>query len=412
MNEELPDCRECRAGELTDPVRLGRLVETGLLDSPREAVFDRHTRFLVQSLGVPVALVSLVDDRRQFFKSSTGLGEPWATRRETPLSHSFCQHVVLEGRPLVVEDAREDPRLRGNRAIDELRVLAYAGYPIATRDGQVLGSLCVIDSRPRAWSRAELELLSHLSFAISTEVDLRLEIAAREETEIQLMRSMERVVMVNSELERFTRVASHDLKAPLRGIVGCLSVLEQILEPLESDAAELMEQAINAGSRSIKLIDALRAYSELERQELTFKSVCLDELLEEIRGDLREFEAEFEIGDLGTVEGDPVLLEQLFRNLLSNSLKYQAQETTPEISIRREGDEFFVKDNGIGIEERYLDEIFEEFKRLHGVDKYEGSGLGLAICRRVVERHGGRIRAESEVGKGTTIRFTLKGAAK
>ncbi len=158
---------------LRDPARLRALVETGLLDSAPEVAFDRLTRLASKILRVPVALVSLVDDHRQFFKSAVGLGEPWATRRETPLSHSFCQHAVASREPLVVFDAREHPLLRHNLAIVDLDVVAYAGVPLVTSDAQALGALCVIEATPRRWTDEEMEVLRELAASVVTEIELR-----------------------------------------------------------------------------------------------------------------------------------------------------------------------------------------------------------------------------------------------
>jgi PAS domain S-box-containing protein len=155
------------------PGRLEALRRTGLLDSPAEESFDRLTRLARQVLDVPVALVSLVDGDRQFLKSQSGLPEPWASRREMPLSHSFCRHVVERAEPLIVEDAREHPLLQDDRAIRELEMVAYAGFPLMDTDGHVLGSLCAADSRPRRWAGAEIEALHDLSALVMTEVALR-----------------------------------------------------------------------------------------------------------------------------------------------------------------------------------------------------------------------------------------------
>ncbi|MBL8797246.1 MAG: PAS domain S-box protein [Planctomycetia bacterium] len=153
--------------------RLQALRDTGLLDSPSEPAFDRLTSLAAQVLRAPVALVSLVDQRRQFFKSAYGLGEPWASRRETPLSHSFCKEVVATEQPLVVEDAHRDPRVATNRAVPELGVEAYLGVPLTTSEGHVLGSFCVIDTQPRHWTEKEIELLTDLSSSVMAEIELR-----------------------------------------------------------------------------------------------------------------------------------------------------------------------------------------------------------------------------------------------
>ncbi len=160
------------------PARLAALRRAALLDTPAEAAFDRLTRLAATILGAPVALVTLVDADRQFFKSAVGLPEPWASRREMPLSHSFCQHAVASGAPLVIADARDHPLVRDNLAIPELGVVAYAGIPLITADGAVLGSFCVIDQRPRDWTLEEIAILTDLAAVVLTEIELR--VAARE----------------------------------------------------------------------------------------------------------------------------------------------------------------------------------------------------------------------------------------
>jgi PAS domain S-box-containing protein len=156
-----------------DPARLEALRRSGLLDSAPEEAFDRIVRLASLLLRVRVALVSLVDSDRQFFKSSVGLGEPWASRRQTPLSHCFCQHVVRSGVDLVVEDARVHPLVQDNAAIPDLGVVAYAGTPIRTPDGHILGTLCAIEPEPRVWSAADLQTLHALAEMVMTELALR-----------------------------------------------------------------------------------------------------------------------------------------------------------------------------------------------------------------------------------------------
>lgn len=162
-----------QADAVRAPERLAELRRTGLLDTPAEESFDRLTRLTATVLNVPVALVSLVDSDRQFLKSCLGLPQPWATERETPLSHSFCQHVVQSREPLVVSDAREHPALRDNLAIRDLGVIAYAGAPLITGDGNVLGTLCAIDHKPRHWTPDEVEILSNLAGSVLSEILLR-----------------------------------------------------------------------------------------------------------------------------------------------------------------------------------------------------------------------------------------------
>ena len=165
--------RDQSSDVLRDPARLKVIREVSLLDTAAEESFDRLARLAVRILQAPVALISLVDADRQFFKSSIGLSQPWATRRQTPLSHSFCRHVVATGRPLVVADARAHPLVYDNPAIRELGVVAYLGVPLITSDAFTVGSLCAIDSKPRQWSDADVEILTDLAAAVMSEIELR-----------------------------------------------------------------------------------------------------------------------------------------------------------------------------------------------------------------------------------------------
>jgi GAF domain-containing protein len=159
---------------LRDPGRLAALERTGLLAGTiQDKTFDRHTSVASRVLGAPVALVSLVDADRQIFPGCIGLPEPWATDRQTPLSHSFCQHAVATREPLIISDAREHPLVRDNLAITDLNVIAYAGIPLIDRDGNALGSFCVIDSKPRTWTQPEVDLLKDLAASVVAELESR-----------------------------------------------------------------------------------------------------------------------------------------------------------------------------------------------------------------------------------------------
>ena len=161
-----------------DAARLAELRRVRLLDTPAADPYDRLARLAAKLLNTPVALVTLVDEDRQFFKSCVGLDEPWRSARQTPLSHSFCQHALETDEPLVIEDARSHPLVRDNPAIRDLGVVAYAGVPLVTARGHALGTLCVIDHRPRAWTRDQIETLVDLAASVMTEIELHAASAA------------------------------------------------------------------------------------------------------------------------------------------------------------------------------------------------------------------------------------------
>lgn len=156
-----------------DRVRLARVHATGLLDTPPEADFDRFTRLAAKMVQAPTALVSLVDADRDFWKSSLGISEPYASAREIRLKPSFCQHAIAGNAPLVVRDALEDPTYAALPSVAELGVRAYLGVPLVTTDGIALGSLCVLDYAPRDWQPSDIEAMTDLAAAVMTEVDLR-----------------------------------------------------------------------------------------------------------------------------------------------------------------------------------------------------------------------------------------------
>ena len=161
--------------------RLAAVTRTALLDTPPEEAFDRLTRMAARLLGAPVSLITLVTEDRQFFKSATGLPEPWATRRGSPLSHSFCRHVAASGLPLVVEDTRRHPLLQSNAAVRELGWVAYAGVPLVTGEGYVLGAFSVADGMPRLWSDRDVALLQDFAACAASEIELRT-LKAREQS--------------------------------------------------------------------------------------------------------------------------------------------------------------------------------------------------------------------------------------
>jgi PAS domain S-box-containing protein len=167
---------------LRDPARLAALHETALVDSSNDDAFDRLTRIASMAVGAPVALVVLVDEDRQYFKSHVGLPEPYSRTRQTPLTHSFCQHIVLSAEPLLVEDARSDARFQGHPAIQDLNVIAYLGVPLRTPSGHVLGSLCVIDHQPRQWKDQDVSLMTDLAGSVMTEIELRLTVREAEDS--------------------------------------------------------------------------------------------------------------------------------------------------------------------------------------------------------------------------------------
>jgi light-regulated signal transduction histidine kinase (bacteriophytochrome) len=222
----------------------------------------------------------------------------------------------------------------------------------------------------------------------------------------------------NAELEQFAYVASHDLQEPLRMVANYTEMLARRYKgQLDEKADKYIHYASDGARRMQRLVSDLLAYSRVGSQgqplEPTSSQKALQDVLKGLQQVVRETGTRVEFDGLPTVMADPSQLHQLLQNLISNAIKFRG-DAPPHIVVRaqREGTQwsFSVADNGIGLEQRYAERIFQMFQRLHELGRYEGSGIGLAICKRIVERHGGRIWVDSTLGKGTTFHFTLANA--
>ncbi len=218
----------------------------------------------------------------------------------------------------------------------------------------------------------------------------------------------------NEELEQFAYIASHDLQEPIRMVISFTQLLQKrYADKLDKDANEFIYYAVDGAQRMKVLIDNLLEYSRLNTSRKAFKNVSIksvvDNIIEDFTALIEEKNVTIRYGDLPVVFSDESLLSRLFTNLFSNAIKYNVNRSEIEISSVKNHSEwlFSIKDNGIGIEEKYYDKIFKIFQRLHGKTEYPGTGMGLAICKRIVEKLGGRIWLESQPGSGTTFFFTI-----
>jgi GAF domain-containing protein len=234
--------------ELADPRRLAAIARSDLFTGVPEPTLEPYVRIVARLLAVPTALVSIVTDEQQFFPAAVGLGEPWATRGETPLSMSFCQHVVTGDAPLVVLDAPQDERVADNLAVTELDVIAYLGVPLRSPDGSTLGALCAIDDQVRTWQDSDLEVLQDVADAVSQAIALR--------TSEHLW-------------GEFASEVSHQLRTPVAAMRFELDDLAT-WESLDDEARGVVRAAADQAIDLSKLVDDL---TDIARQRRRFGAV-------------------------------------------------------------------------------------------------------------------------------------------
>jgi PAS domain S-box-containing protein len=297
------------------------------------------------------------------------------------------QKVIQSGQPLVGIEEKETWPGGGETWVSSTKV------PLRDSAGQIIGT-----------------------FGISRDI------TERKRAQEVLARQAQELARSNAELEQFAYIASHDLQEPLRMITSYLQLLERRYDnKLDADADEFIGYAVDGANRLQRLISDLLAYSRVNTRgkpfELVDCVVVMQHVLLNLKVAIEESGAVITHDTLPQVMGDARQLVQLFQNLIGNAIKFRADQP-PQVHIGVQQQEnhsrggaacwvFSVQDNGIGIEPRYFDRIFLIFQRLHNREEYPGTGIGLAICKKIVERHGGQIWVESELGKGSTFRFTI-----
>jgi two-component system sensor kinase FixL len=242
------------------------------------------------------------------------------------------------------------------------------------------------------------------------------DISERKHSEAALAKQAEDLARSNVELERFAYVASHDLQEPMRTVRSFAQLLQRrCAVQLSADAAEYLQFITDGVSRMQTLINDLLTYSRVTSQGGAFAPADCDRILrmviDNLRASIEASGAEVTAGPLPTVVGDATQLGQVFQNLIVNAIKFRGNRP-PRVRVsasERPGEWVFsVADNGIGIGAEYFDRIFIIFQRLHTIEEYGGTGIGLAVCKKIVERHGGRIWVESKVGEGSTFHFSIR----
>jgi signal transduction histidine kinase len=386
--------------------RLQALRGLCVLDTPSEDRFDRIVRTAAKLFGVPTALVSLLDEGRQWFKARVGLDAP-----ETPRDISFCGHAILGSSTFVVPDAVRDPRFHDNPLVVGAPFIRfYAGHPVRAPDGSRVGTLCLLDSTPREFSDADRAALADLAVWVELELDAVTVALAREALEEQQRLKNE-----------FISTVSHELRTPLTSIRGSLGLLTGgVAGPLPGPVAEMVDIAHKNSERLIRLINDILDLDKVEagKLDLYLEVADLAPLLhhaaEAHQGYACEYGARVEVvldapGARARVDADR--LAQVLANLLSNAIKFSPRGQAVTLRLVRHAGRLrvSVEDRGPGVPEDFRARIFQKFAQADGSDtrRRGGTGLGLSIARALTERMGGALDFTSAPGGGTTFWFDL-----
>jgi signal transduction histidine kinase len=275
--------------------------------------------------------------------------------------------------------------------------------------GGLLGWVFTITRTAIEDEKRRVDLLNELNSQMLEEIE------QRKKTEEALKLTTAKLTSSNADLQRFAYVASHDLQEPLRAVAGFVTLIASKHKgTLDEESEGWINHAVEGSTRMRNLINDLLAYARVESRGKPLELIDANKAFNQAKRDLsvliEESNAELTSSDLPELMGDEGQLTQVFQNLIGNAIKFKSYEKPKvHVSATRKDDDwlFSVKDNGIGFEPEHVDRIFIIFQRLHGREEYKGTGIGLALCKKIIERHRGRIWAESEQGKGSTFYFTI-----
>jgi len=362
--------------------------------------------------GADAALIRILDEEKQSYicLAQNGFSSEYVEGLRRVSEGTTTREVMTRGEPILSADISSDPRRSRKRQL-QFGFASYALLPFTVK-GEVKGVIQLASRTLGYFHEGKRDYLMAIARLMGIVIE-------NNELLQSSVRAAEELRRSNKELEQFAYVASHDLQEPLRMVMGYSQLLaKRYGDRLDQKAKEYIDFAVDGAKRMQGLIEDLLTYSRVGSRGKAFAwtdcEVVLEKTLTALQMAIQECGATVSHDPLPTVMGDEFQLGQLFQNLLGNAIKYRNSEAPQvHISCKQETKQwtFAVKDNGIGIEPQYRERIFQIFQRLHTRQEFEGSGIGLAICKKIIERHGGQIWVESELGEGSTFFFTLPATA-
>ncbi|MFD1096153.1 sensor histidine kinase [Salegentibacter chungangensis] len=393
--------------DLYEKARVKSLESYNILDTLPEKDYDNLTAIAAEICGTPIALISLLDHTRQWFKSHQGIAIS-----ETPKEHSFCRYAIEDpDNIMIIPDARKDRRLINNTLVNgNPEMIFYAGVPLKNEDGFPLGTLCVIDDKPNELNKNQIKSLQALAEQAINLLELR-------RKRIELENAFKEVERKNRELEKFAFVAAHDISSPLNNIASLAEIILSDTDgKLDIQEKQVLEMIKGSAGNLRELVNGLLQYTQSEK---LLKENLVEIKIETLKKDLEShFYSNKDCHIILNTKLEKILvnrtaIEQILINLLTNSVKYNDKDFTEiEIGISENEDEleFYVQDNGPGIPEKDQESIFNIFEIVTAKDRFgnKGTGIGLATVKNLIKTLGGEIRVESKPGDGARFIFNIK----
>ncbi|PPK88426.1 signal transduction histidine kinase [Neolewinella xylanilytica] len=382
---------------------MANLREFDILDTLPEDEYDDLVTLAAEICQTPVAQIALVDEDRLWYKAEYGFQIPG---RQIPRNDGFCTHTILEkNRPLIVSDMRVDERFRHNPFVaQDPNVVFYAGFPLCSREGYPLGSLCVIDLEPRQLSEGQLNSLRRLSNQAVKLLELHRSVRVSQDR----LREKEYAYRL---LRDFSHIIAHDLKAPVRNIRQVAEILrEDHQRELSAEAAHLFAIIESRAADAGRMIEGVLRYSKVSgSMDAKSEPVVLADLIPLIAAQVGKEACRIEyVGKVEALNISPIALKHIFQNLIGNAVKFndkpEGRVVIDSWYTEGVGCTFTVSDNGPGIPEREIGAIFQLFHSA-GEEHLRGHGVGLSIVRRLLEDLSGSVSVASKLGEGAT--FTL-----
>ncbi|MGD1890925.1 MAG: ATP-binding protein [Cyclobacteriaceae bacterium] len=389
-----------------ESARLDELESYSILDTLPDTDYDNLTAIASEICSTPISLISLIDTNRQWFKSHHGLEVS-----ETPREYSFCAHAIeIPNQVFVVPDARRDKRFLDNPLVTgDPFIVFYAGVPLVTENGLPLGTLCIIDKKPRRLTESQKQSLEALANQVMKLLELR-------KSKHKLQRANQQLEEKNQMLEKFAQLAATDIKSPLNNIRTVYTTfLKKYQDKLDSQGVRFISSIKKSTLRLTNLVDGLLRNAKADRLKRQEKStVHLSDVQEgilELYPPSDDYIIEFFFEELQPFHLNRVVLEEILINLVSNAVRYN-DKVIAQVEVGAREDEryyeFFVSDNGSGIKESEHAKVFEMFTVLHPVDRFGeyGIGIGLANVKKLVDEFGGEITVDSEMSEGSIFTFS------